>query len=352
MAKRDTRKGDEIDETEESEARGLSSAAGEDADDEARSEDDQEPDDADDEAQASESRSAEPKEIVEVDAAQQAAVLGATKYVHAAFFGAGILAAYLGGKLMLSGWNLLADWPDAVRQVPQLIQYGEDERGSITLAVGAVVGDCLRRAARQGLGLSFEFGVRRMTSEVNAEDAENAEEPKKRWYVVTTYSGYENKVKAALQERIRQHQMENRFGEILIPSETVTESAKDGKQRVKTKTSFPGYIFVEMAMSEHAWHIVKDTPKVTGFIGNQRPQEVKPPQIADLRKGIVEGAVKPKARHQFQPGDEVRVVVGAFQNFSGTVEEVKPDKQKLKVTVSIFGRPTPVELEFSQVEKR
>jgi transcriptional antiterminator NusG len=180
----------------------------------------------------------------------------------------------------------------------------------------------------------------------------NTEELVKKWYVVTTYSGYENKVKAALQERIRQHGMEDRFGEILIPAETVTEAAKDGKQRVKTKTSFPGYIFVEMVMSENAWHIVKDTPKVTGFIGNQRPQEVKPPQIADLRKGIVEGAVKPKARHQFQEGDEVRVVVGAFANFSGTVEEVKPDKQKLKVKVSIFGRPTPVELEFSQVEKR
>jgi len=146
--------------------------------------------------------------------------------------------------------------------------------------------------------------------------------------------------------------MEDRFGEVLIPHETVTESTKDGKQRVKTKTSFPGYIFVEMVMSEHAWHLVKDTPKVTGFIGNQRPQEVKPPQIDDVRKGIVEGAVKPKARHQFQEGDEVRVVVGAFANFSGTVEEVKPDKQKLKVKVSIFGRPTPVELEFSQVEKR
>jgi len=180
----------------------------------------------------------------------------------------------------------------------------------------------------------------------------NTEELVKKWYVVTTYSGYENKVKAALQERIRQHGMDDRFGEILIPAETVTEAAKDGKQRVKTKTSFPGYIFVEMVMSEDAWHIVKDTPKVTGFIGNQRPQEVKPPQIADLRKGIVEGAVKPKARHQFQEGDEVRVVVGAFANFSGTVEEVKPDKQKLKVKVSIFGRPTPVELEFSQVEKR
>jgi len=180
----------------------------------------------------------------------------------------------------------------------------------------------------------------------------SGEPARKKWFVVTTYSGYENKVKAALQERIRQHKMEERFGEILIPAETVTESTKDGKQRVKTKTSFPGYVFVEMEMSEHSWHLVKDTPKVTGFIGNQRPQEVKPPHIEDLRKGIVEGAVKPKPRHQFQEGDEVRVVVGAFANFSGTVQEVKPDKQKLKVMVSIFGRPTPVELDFSHVEKR
>ncbi len=144
----------------------------------------------------------------------------------------------------------------------------------------------------------------------------------RKWYVITTYSGYENKVKAALQERIRQHKMEDKFGEILIPSETVTEQTKDGKQRVRTKTSFPGYVFVEMEMSEHAWHLVKDTPKVTGFIGNQRPQEVKTPHIEDMRKGIVEGAVKPKPRQQFQEGDEVRVVVGAFANFSGTVQEV------------------------------
>ncbi len=174
----------------------------------------------------------------------------------------------------------------------------------------------------------------------------------KKWYVVTTYSGYENKVKLALQERIRQFKVEDQFGEILIPTETVTEQAKDGKSRVKTKTSFPGYVFVEMDMNEHAWHIVKDTPKVTGFIGNQKPQEVKPPHIEEVRKGISEGAVKPKPRHQFQEGDEVRVIVGAFANFSGTVQEVKPDKQKLKVMVSIFGRPTPVELDFSHVEKR
>ena len=173
-----------------------------------------------------------------------------------------------------------------------------------------------------------------------------------KWYVVTTYSGYENKVKLALKERIRQHKMDERFGEILIPSESVTTQMKDGKSRIRTKTTFPGYVFIEMMMSEEAWHLVKDTPKVTGFIGNQTPREVKPPHIEDLRKGITEGAVKPKPRQQFQEGDEVRVIVGAFANFSGTVQEVKPDKQKLKVMVSIFGRPTPVELDFSHVEKR
>ena len=174
----------------------------------------------------------------------------------------------------------------------------------------------------------------------------------KKWYVIQTYSGFENKVKSALQDRIKQFQMEDRFGEVLIPTETVQEVRPGGKTRVKQKTSFPGYIFVEMEMSEAAWHVVKDTAKVTGFIGNQTPQEVKPPQIEDLRKGISEGAVKPKPRFTFEEGDEVRVIDGAFANFSGTVEEVKPEKQKLKVKVSIFGRATPVELDFSQVEKR
>jgi len=174
----------------------------------------------------------------------------------------------------------------------------------------------------------------------------------KKWYVIQTYSGFENKVRESLQQRIKEHSMEDRFGEILIPTETVTEQRAGAKARQRQKTSFPGYIFVEMEMGEEAWHLVKDTAKVTGFIGNQRPQEVKPPQITDLRKIIVEGAVKPKPRVSFEAGDEIRVIDGAFANFSGTVEEVKPDKQKLKVKVSIFGRATPVELDFSQVEKR
>jgi transcription termination/antitermination protein NusG len=174
----------------------------------------------------------------------------------------------------------------------------------------------------------------------------------KKWYVIQTYSGFENRVKESLLQRIKEQGKEAIFGEVLIPTETVQASTPSGKQQVKQKTSFPGYIFVEMDMNEDAWHLVKDTPKVTGFIGNQKPQEVKPPQIDDLRKSIVEGVAKPKPRVSFEAGDEIRVIDGAFANFSGTVEEVMPDKQKLKVKVSIFGRATPVELDFAHVEKR
>jgi transcription termination/antitermination protein NusG len=174
----------------------------------------------------------------------------------------------------------------------------------------------------------------------------------KKWYVIQTYSGFEAKVKESLLQRVKEHNQEAVFGEILIPTETVQQAKANGKQTVRQKTSFPGYMFVEMEMSEDAWHLVKDTPKVTGFIGNQKPQEVKAPQIDDLRKSIVEGAVKPKPRVSFEAGDEIRVIDGAFANFSGTVEEVMPEKQKLKVKVSIFGRATPVELDFAHVEKR
>ena len=174
----------------------------------------------------------------------------------------------------------------------------------------------------------------------------------KKWYVIHTYSGYEAKVRDALIQRWKQFSLEDRFGEIWIPSETVTENRPGGKQRVRQKLSLRGYIFVEMEMSEQVWHLVKDTPKVTGFIGNQTPQEVPIAQIDNLRRGIVEGAVKPKPRLTFEVGEEVRVLDGAFANFTGTVDDVKMDKQKLKVKVSIFGRPTSVELDFASVEKR
>lgn len=174
----------------------------------------------------------------------------------------------------------------------------------------------------------------------------------KKWYVIHTYSGYEAKVRDALQQRAKQYALEDKFGEILIPSETVTENRPGGKTRIRQKLSLPGYIFVEMEMSENVWHLVKDTPKVTGFIGNQTPQEVPTAQIESLRRGIEGNVAKPKPRQTFEIGEEVRVLDGAFANFTGTVDEVKLDKQKLKVKVSIFGRPTSVELDFASVEKR
>ena len=171
------------------------------------------------------------------------------------------------------------------------------------------------------------------------------------WYVVHTYSGFENKAKLALEERIKLFGLAARFGQVLVPTEEVVE-VKNGQKKTTTRKFFPGYILVEMEMDNQTWHVVKETPKVTGFIGNQTPQEVPTPQIENLRKGIVEGMSKPKPRLSFEVGEEVRVLDGAFANFTGTVDDVKADKQKLKVKVSIFGRPTSVELDFSAVEKR
>ena len=177
----------------------------------------------------------------------------------------------------------------------------------------------------------------------------------KKWYAVQTYSQSEKRAKANLQERIKLKNMEDKFGEILIPTEQVTETRPGGKTRTKEQCSFPGYIFVEMDLNEETWHLVKDTSKVMGFVGGpggKDPIEVKASQIEELRKGITEGTVKAKPKVTFGPGDEVRVTDGPFSNFTGTVEEVKPEKQKVRVKVSIFGRSTPVELDFSQVEKK
>lgn len=181
-------------------------------------------------------------------------------------------------------------------------------------------------------------------------DAGN-ERPMK-WYAVHAYSGYEGRVRDSLRQRMQQHNLEGDFGEVLIPSETTTETTPSGKSRVRNKVSLPGYLFVQMRMSEEAWHLVKDTPRVIGFIGNQTPREVPQGEIESMRRGIVDGTVKPKPRLSFTVGEEVRVLDGAFANFTGTVDEVNPDKQKLKVIVSIFGRPTSVELDFATVEKR
>jgi transcriptional antiterminator NusG len=169
------------------------------------------------------------------------------------------------------------------------------------------------------------------------------------WYVVHTYSSFENRVKLSLEERIATSGMEDFFEDILIPEEDVVELKKGEKKTTKRKF-FPGYILVKMELNDDTWHLVKDTPKVTGFIGaNDRPTPIPDSDVEVLKTRIDEGTLKPKPKFQFEVGDHIRVIDGPFTNFDGVVDEVKPEKGKLRVIVSIFGRSTPVELDFIQV---
>lgn len=172
-----------------------------------------------------------------------------------------------------------------------------------------------------------------------------------RWYGVHTYSGFENKVKLSLLERIKNHGLEESFGEVLIPSETVMEMKK-GERRTTSRKFFPGYILVQMDLSDETWHVVKETAKVTGFVGGNNPVPIPDEEVNKITRRMEEGAEKPRPKIQFEVGETVRVIDGPFLNFAGVVEDVKPDKAKLRVMVSIFGRATPVELEFMQVEKQ
>jgi transcriptional antiterminator NusG len=172
-----------------------------------------------------------------------------------------------------------------------------------------------------------------------------------KWYVVHTYSGYEQKAKLALKERVRQYKMEKMFGECLIPSENVIELVR-GEKKTTSRKFFPGYMLVKMILNDATWHLVKSTPKITGFVGNAlTPPAVPEEEVSRITSQMAEGSLKPRPKVQFEEGENVRVVDGPFVNFNGVVEEVKPDKGKLRVLVSIFGRSTPVELDFVQVEK-
>ncbi len=172
-----------------------------------------------------------------------------------------------------------------------------------------------------------------------------------RWYVVHTYSGYEGKVKTALEEKVRAMGLQERITDVLIPSESVVELVK-GERRTSSRKFFPGYILVQMELDDQTWHVVKSTPKVTGFIGSRTEPAVIPDEDVDkIKDQMAEGKEKPRPKYSFEKGDSVRVVDGPFINFNGTVEEVRPEKGKLRVLVSIFGRPTPVELDFIQVTK-
>lgn len=173
----------------------------------------------------------------------------------------------------------------------------------------------------------------------------------KNWYVVHVYSGFEAKAKEALLERIRQAKMEDKFEEILIPSETVVEMKK-GEKRAKSKKVFPGYIFVKMEFNNETWHLVKNTQRITGFVGGTTtPPAVPEEEVLRITQQLKEGKMKPKITIEFEKGESVRVKEGPFANFAGTVDEVNAEKGRLKVLVSIFGRSTPIDLEFQQVEK-
>lgn len=172
-----------------------------------------------------------------------------------------------------------------------------------------------------------------------------------RWYGVHTYSGYENKVKLSLEERIRSLGFEEHFEEILIPAETVVEMRK-GERKTSTRKFFPGYILVKMDLNDETWHVVTGTSKVTGFVGGgQKPPVIPEHEVKKITDRMEEGVEKPKPKVLFDVGETVRVVDGPFLNFTGVVEDVRPERGTLKVMVSIFGRGTPVELEFIQVEK-
>jgi transcriptional antiterminator NusG len=174
----------------------------------------------------------------------------------------------------------------------------------------------------------------------------------KRWYVVHAYSGFEKQVKRSLEDRIQRAGMEESFGDVLVPTEEVVEM-KGGQKRRSDRKFFPGYVLVEMEMTDETWHLVKDVPKVMGFIGGtaDRPAPISQKEADAILNRVQEGADKPKPKVLFEPGEMVRVVDGPFNDFNGVVEEVDYDKSRLKVAVLIFGRSTPVELEFHQIEK-
>jgi transcriptional antiterminator NusG len=173
----------------------------------------------------------------------------------------------------------------------------------------------------------------------------------KQWYIVHTYSGFEERVKKTLEQRVEALGMQELFSEVRIPTETVVE-VRNGKRREVQRKFFPGYVLVQMEMTDEAWHLVRNTPKVTGFVGSgKKPTPLTEEEVNQILHQVTVAKEKPRPKHMFEKGEQVRITDGPFSNFSGVVEEVNLDRSTLKVMVTIFGRSTPVELEFSQVQK-
>jgi transcriptional antiterminator NusG len=172
-----------------------------------------------------------------------------------------------------------------------------------------------------------------------------------KWYIIHTYSGFERKVKESLESRVKAFGLEGRIGKVMIPTEPVTE-VRGGRKYTTERMFYPGYVLVEMDMDDHVWHVVKSTPRVTGFVGTgQQPTPLSDEEVKHIVYRVAEGKEKPKLKVKFEKNEQVRITEGPFATFTGIVDEVNEDRETLKVMVTIFGRSTPVELEFNQVEK-
>jgi transcriptional antiterminator NusG len=199
--------------------------------------------------------------------------------------------------------------------------------------------------------MTSDVTIEEDTPQVSPADSQPVES-RMQWFVVQAYSGFEKHVQESLREYIRRAGMEDQFGDIEVPTEQVVE-LRNGQKRTSERKFFPGYVLVNMIMSDEAWHLVKSVPKVSGFVGGSgsQPVPITDQEAQAILQQVQEGAEHPRPKYTFAPGEVVRVIDGPFKEFSGTVEDVNFEKSKLKVSVSIFGRSTPVELSFSQVEK-
>jgi len=189
-------------------------------------------------------------------------------------------------------------------------------------------------------------------SETAAAVAEKPRNPNMKWYIIHSYSGFERKVKESLESRVRAFGLEEKIGRVLIPTEFVTE-VRGGKKYTVERMFYPGYVLVEMDMDDHVWHVVKSTPRVTGFVGTgQQPTPLSEEEVQHIVYKAGESKDKPKLKVKFEKNETVRITEGPFATFTGIVDDVNDDRETLKVMVTIFGRSTPVELEFKQVEKQ
>jgi len=182
----------------------------------------------------------------------------------------------------------------------------------------------------------------------------------KRWYVVHTNTGFEDRVKSYIEDRAKLEGLEDQVNEVLVPTEMIVEPVKGGKKKTSVRKFFPGYILIKMELNDQSWHFIRNIPKVIGFVGGKlKDGKIDPDSVPDvqeqevqkIKKQIEEGTLKPKPKVTFDRGETVKVIEGPFANFSGVIEEVRPDKAKVQVLVTIFGRTTPIELDFNQVEK-